>query len=257
MVFDLIAVFLLAFLLFRIAKAPDVAASIPSVLTFFLYLALFSYAFLGMETPPWLGLFTRALFGGGALWFAGELLGKEFRERRDARNYLRGLKQKQGALHELVMASHLLSHAKLGALVLIERKKPLAGWCAKGIPVDGALSRELLFSIFTPPGALHDGAVIVRKDRVAAGGVIVPLTKNARMPKELGTRHRAAVGFSEVSDAVCLVVSEETGSISLADRGSLYYDIPVEKVSGLLENALRFKLERSKSLMLTFEPQPV
>ena len=255
--FTWLAFFVLAFILLRISRVPDFAAGIPFSLFFFLYVGLLCYGFLWAGAPAWLRAFTLAVFFAGALWLIAETIWAGWKRMRQNGNYLGGLRKKQGALHELVMAGHLLSHAKLGALILLERKQSLAAWCEKGIRVNATLSRELLFSIFTPPGALHDGAVIVRRGSVATCGVIVPLSKNPDMPKELGTRHRAAVGFSEVSDALCLVISEETGSISLADRGSLYYDIPFEKLPDLLEAALRFKLQRKKSLMLSLEPQPV
>ncbi len=251
--FYLLAASTLATLVLRIGKASTFRERAPFYLFFFLYFGLFAYPFLWADAPRWFQGMNITLFSGGQLWLLAEPLASAFQNRRQSTAALRGLKKEKGGLYEVVVATRLLSQTKLGALIVIERRQSLNSWCDKGIQVDAKLSREIIFSIFTPPGTLHDGAAVIRKDRLAACGVIVPLTHANHFPKELGTRHRAAVGFSEVTDALCLVVSEESGSVSIADRGSLYYDIPFEKLPRLLERALRFQLHKNKSLIQTLE----
>ena len=122
---------------------------------------------------------------------------------------------------EIVLAATALSTQRVGALVVIEREMGLKNYRESGVAVDAALSYDLLVSIFSPGAPLHDGAVIVQKDRIAAAACFLPLTLNPRLSKELGTRHRAAIGVTEESDAVVVVVSEETGIISTVVGGDI------------------------------------
>lgn len=114
-----------------------------------------------------------------------------------------------------------MSETKTGALIVFERKTRLGSIIETGTSVDALVSEELLGTIFFPKTPLHDGAAVIRADRVVSAGCILPLTKNNSLSKELGTRHRAAIGMSEESDAVIVVVSEETGNISVATNGKL------------------------------------
>ena len=114
-----------------------------------------------------------------------------------------------------------MSRERTGALIVVERSSKLGEYIKNGVQIDGALSVELLCNLFYNHSPLHDGAVIIRDGKVAAAGCILPSSKNTALPKELGTRHRAAVGISEQSDAVVIVVSEETGGISIANNGVL------------------------------------
>ncbi len=252
--FFLLSATLFLTIVYRIWTAASVRERLLLYLLFFLYFALFSYPLLWSEAPGWFHMMNLSLFAGGQMWLLVEPVLTTFQKGRSAGSHLRGLKKEKGGLYEVIVGGHLLAQAKLGALIAIERKQSLDAWSGKGVRIDAELSREILFSVFTPPGTLHDGAAIIKKDRLIAGGVIVPLTQATHFPKELGTRHRAAVGFSEATDAVCLVISEESGSMSIADRGTLYYDIPFEKLPEFLEKALRFQLHRSKSKFQTLEP---
>lgn len=233
-------------LVYRIWKASSFAQKLFLLLTFSLYLQMGLIYFVWTSAPEWLGTSLLGWILAGQVFFSSDFLIRKWRLSRDAARRLKDLKRQRGPYHELIQAAHLLSQSALGALILIERKTPLDSWRKKGICVDAKLAKETLFSIFSPPGALHDGAAMIQNDRIAAAGIIVPLTQNPSISKELGTRHRAALGFSEVSDGLCMVISEETGSISFADRGTLYYDIPWEKIPEHLEKALRFKLPRRK-----------
>jgi diadenylate cyclase len=124
-------------------------------------------------------------------------------------------------LGELVRAAETLSEKSIGALIVIERTVGLKNIVETGTPLDARVSAELLVTVFTPPGPLHDGAVVIQGNQILAAGCILPLSQNPRLAYTLGTRHRAALGMSEESDAIVLVVSEETSQISIADGGRL------------------------------------
>lgn len=122
---------------------------------------------------------------------------------------------------EIVDAVASLSRQKIGALIVIERETGLGEVAETGTKIQGKVSSDLLINIFIPNTPLHDGAVIIKDDTVKAAGCFLPLTDNTSLSKDLGTRHRAALGISERSDCLAIVVSEETGSISIAENGSL------------------------------------
>jgi diadenylate cyclase len=124
-------------------------------------------------------------------------------------------------IQEIIKAVKVLARNKIGALIVIERETGLNDYVESGIRINGILSSEFLINIFIPNTPLHDGAVIVRGDRVLAAGCFLPLTDSQDLSTELGTRHRAAIGITENSDAVVVVVSEETGILSLANDGKL------------------------------------
>ena len=145
-------------------------------------------------------------------------------------------------IEEVVTAAAMLASRRIGAIIAIEREIGLRNYIESGIPIDSTVTYDLLISVFQPESPLHDGAVILQENRVAAAACFLPLTVNPRLSKELGTRHRAAIGLTEESDAVALVVSEETGSLSLALDGQIERDLEAEQ--------LRFRLE---ALMLQTE----
>lgn len=122
---------------------------------------------------------------------------------------------------EIVRASMSLSRQKIGALIVFEKKTGLGEIIETGTEIDSYISMELLINIFIPNTPLHDGALVIRDGRIVAAACILPLTENKELPRELGTRHRAAIGVTERSDAISLIVSEETGAISIAERGKI------------------------------------
>ncbi len=124
-------------------------------------------------------------------------------------------------INEIVRAVSVMAKNKMGALIVLERETGISEFVETGVRLDSLVSGEFLINIFIPNSPLHDGAVIIRGDRVAAAGCFLPLTENPNLAKELGTRHRAAIGITEISDSIALVVSEETGSISMAHEGRL------------------------------------
>lgn len=135
---------------------------------------------------------------------------------------------------ELVKGAFEMSATKTGALIVIEQSVALGEYERTGIPVDGLVTRQLLVNIFEKNTPLHDGAIIVRGNRVVSATCYLPLTDSLRLGKELGTRHRAAVGISEVSDSITIVVSEENGKVSLAKEGTLIRDLTPETLTAQL-----------------------
>src|SRR4029078_7452994 len=125
------------------------------------------------------------------------------------------------SIEELIVATGLLSTKRIGAIIAIERQVGLRNYIEGGIPLDAVLTYDLLVSIFQVSSPLHDGAVIVQTDRIAAAACFLPLTVNPKLSKELGSRHRAAIGLTEENDAVAIVVSEETGAISVVVAGQI------------------------------------
>ena len=137
-------------------------------------------------------------------------------------------------IDEIVKAAGKMGAAKTGALILIEHDVPLGDYKRTGIPIDALVSSQLLINIFEHNTPLHDGAVIISRNRVAAATCFLPLTDSNEISMELGTRHRAAIGVSEVSDTDVIVVSEETGHISVAKGGVLYRNLTTEQLKNML-----------------------
>ncbi|MHA1154119.1 MAG: diadenylate cyclase CdaA [Alphaproteobacteria bacterium] len=138
------------------------------------------------------------------------------------------------AQQEIISAVGKLSRRGLGALIVLEREISLGRWAKSGTPLGAEISAELLESIFTMPGPLHDGAVIISQDRITAAACILPNTERAELGYVLGTRHRAAIGLSEVSDAAVIVVSEETRAISLAYGGDIKRGLSIDDLTSEL-----------------------
>jgi diadenylate cyclase len=143
------------------------------------------------------------------------------------------------AYDDIVLAANLFSQNQTGALIVIEREIGLRTYIESGVPLDAHISYDLLATIFRPSAPLHDGAVIVQKDRVAAAACFLPLSMNPILSTQLGTRHRAGIGVTEETDAIAVIVSEETGGISLAVGGSIERDLTVEGLRDRLGALLR------------------
>ena len=155
--------------------------------------------------------------------------------------FFRYFDQQQAAgetIEEVVVAATMLSAQKKGAIVAIEREIGLRNYIESGIPLDAELTYDLLVTIFQPGSPLHDGAVILQEDRVAAAACFLPLTVNPRVSRELGTRHRAAIGLTEESDAAAIVVSEETGQISLALDGKIERGLSADELRDRLRTLI-------------------
>jgi diadenylate cyclase len=143
---------------------------------------------------------------------------------------LGGQLARREVVDDIVPAVQQMADTKTGALIVVEREIGLRTFIESGVSLDARVSRDLLCSIFERGGALHDGAVILQGDRVAAAACFLPLTTNPAIMRRLGTRHRAAIGVTEDTDALAIVVSEETGQISLAVKGVLEPDVSIERV---------------------------
>ena len=146
---------------------------------------------------------------------------------------------------EIVKSCHKLAQSAIGAIIVIEQDVGLRNYIETGTPLDAKVTSELLVSIFTPPGPLHDGAVIIEKNRVVAAGCILPLSQNPRLARSLGTRHRAGLGLSEETDSIVIIVSEETSSISLAVGGKLKRKLDINTLRNDLVGLIGIKSEES------------
>jgi uncharacterized protein (TIGR00159 family) len=135
--------------------------------------------------------------------------------------YLAEVESAEESIEELVMATSMLSTQRTGAIIAIERQIGLRNYIEGGIPLDAVMTYDLLLSIFQTSSPLHDGAVIVQNDRVAAAACFLPLTVNPKLSKDLGSRHRAAIGLTEENDSIAIVVSEQTGQISIVVDGQI------------------------------------
>ncbi|AIC92754.1 MULTISPECIES: diadenylate cyclase CdaA [Shouchella] len=141
-------------------------------------------------------------------------------------------------IEALVKATVYMGKRRIGALISIERETGLNDYAETGIPLNAHVSSELLINLFIPNTPLHDGAIVLKNDKILAAGCYLPLSEDSSISKELGTRHRAALGVSEVTDALTIIVSEETGAISISKRGTLYRDLTKEQLQDLLEQNL-------------------
>lgn len=152
------------------------------------------------------------------------------------------------ALDEVVMAADYLAQRKTGALMVLERETGLKDYLESGVNLDAKLSRQLLVSLFHTSSPLHDGGVVIRQGRIMTAGCVLPLTKNPYINKRLGTRHRAAIGLSEETDAVIVVVSEETKQISLVQHGAITTDLDPNSLRSRLDAIFVPKEYQAQSL---------
>lgn len=154
----------------------------------------------------------------------------------------------EGVYDEVILAASTLASQKTGALIVIERNVGLKNVIDGGVQLDAELSYDLLLSIFNTASPLHDGAVVVRRHRIAAASCFLPLTLNPRLSRDLGTRHRAAIGVTEDTDAVAVVVSEETGLLSFVQRGDIKRGLDATKLRGAILEALGLLPKKEREL---------
>ena len=148
------------------------------------------------------------------------------------------IQEMDGIIAQAVMACEIMSRERVGALMVFAREQRLEEYFKTGTKIDGQVSEQLIRNIFFPKASLHDGAMIIRDGRIAAAGCVLPLSDSVRLSADLGTRHRAGVGMSEASDAVVVIVSEETGTISVAVGGMLKRHLAPQTLEKLLHNEL-------------------
>ncbi|EKU70653.1 diadenylate cyclase CdaA [Selenomonas sp. F0473] len=156
----------------------------------------------------------------------------------------------QSTIREIRSAVKILSTNKIGALLVIERNMGLNDISATGIQIDGLITSDFLINVFIPNTPLHDGAAVIRGKRLIAAGCLLPLTENRTLSTELGTRHRAAIGLSEQCDALIVVVSEETGTISIAENGRIHRHLDEDQLTHILTPAFAYSARSSIFEML-------
>jgi len=162
------------------------------------------------------------------------------------------IQEMDAVIAQAVMACEIMSREKVGALMVFAREQRLEEYFKTGTQIDGQVSEQLIRNIFFPKASLHDGAMIIRDGRIAAAGCVLPLSDSVRLSADLGTRHRAGVGMSEASDAVVVIVSEETGTISVAVGGMLKRHLAPQTLEKLLHNELcpSQEIDREKNPVL-------
>ena len=163
------------------------------------------------------------------------------------------VQEMENIIAQTVMACEQLSREKVGALIVFARDTHLDEYVKTGTMIDGQVTEQLIRNIFFPKAALHDGAMIITGGRVTAAGCVLPLSNSKRLSADLGTRHRAGVGLSESSDAVVVIVSEETGTISVAVDGMLKRHLPTQMLERLLRNELIAEPDDSKKRVLKLQ----
>lgn len=220
----------------------------------FLFIFYLVSYFLGLNTILWLierivsvGIIAIVVIFQPELRKALEQLGrKKFFSGMFKENSAESARFSDKTVSELVKAAYELGKTKTGALIVIEQEVTLSDFESTGIPIDAIITSQLLINIFEHNTPLHDGAVIVRGDRVVSATCYLPLSDNMDISKELGTRHRAAVGVSEVTDSFTIIVSEETGAVSVAIGGKIIRNIDGEKLRAHLIKIQNKKVDVKK-----------
>ena len=240
-VISAIDILVVAFLIYEFLKLIKGTRAIPMLAAVILIVGAFWIAHIEqLRSVDWLitTLFPYAVFAlivvfGAEIRHALARLGRRLSASRG------GVFSHADSYEDIVLAADHFSKTMTGALIIIEREIGLRTFIESGVPLDANLSYDLLITIFRPSAPLHDGAVIVQKGRIAAAACFLPLSMNPVLSTQYGTRHRAAIGITEETDAISVVVSEETGSISLAVGGAIERDITVEYLRERLSEVLR------------------
>ena len=240
---DVVDILVVAYIIYRVMKLlKDTSAARLAKGILILVLIMLFASFLHLTMISWLlrnalsvGVFAVVVIFQPELRRALEQIGR-------GKLFHKGSELDEQELEEMLdsvaHATKVMSKNKVGALMVFERATGLAERIETGVPIDGLVSSGLLQNIFVKDTPLHDGAVIIRGNRVVAACCLLPLTENRNLSQELGTRHRAAIGMSEQSDAMILVVSEETGTISIARNGELMRYLTVDDVKEILRTAI-------------------
>ncbi|MBS4462047.1 diadenylate cyclase CdaA [Aerococcaceae bacterium zg-B36] len=248
-VLDILIVWFIIYQILLWARGTRVMNLLKGVALIFIARALSSM--LGLQTIDWL---LNQVISWGVV-AAIVLFQPEIRKALEnlGRNLFRNRKNNQNPSDKLISdiekSVQYMSRRKIGALISIESEDSLEEFVKTGIPMDSYVSNQLLINIFIPNTPLHDGAVIISDYRIASASSYLPLSESTLIPKELGTRHRAAIGLSEVTDALTVIVSEETGAISLVKRGHLHRDLSAAELDELLHQYLTSETqEQEKSI---------
>ena len=236
---DAVDILIIAFLIYRIIdliRGTRAARMLLGLL--FLFMVYLSSRFFGLYTLNWiLDNFLSSILLVIVVIFQSDI--RRALTQVGSRPFFGGERRLGGEeLEEIVRAVVTLASKRIGSLIVLEREVGLNEFVEMGTMLDAAVTKELLVSIFVPTSPMHDGAVILRKGRIAAAGCFLPLTTNPHVSRTLGTRHRAAIGLTEETDAVVIVVSEEEGSISLVSGGRITRDLDAGGLRSTLQKLL-------------------
>lgn len=246
----LLDISLVVYLIYRFSKAITGTKIMSLIRGVFLFIAAQIVAgFLGLQTISWLinQVITYGVIAGVVI-FAPELRAMLERLGRTTQLFATNTVSAEEKLIEAIVKSvAYMSPRKIGALIAVEQAQTLQEYCATGISLQADISKELLINIFIPNTPLHDGAVIIKEGKIEVASAYLPLSDSARISKEFGTRHRAAIGLSEASDALVCVVSEETGGISVAQNGLFQHNLSLEEFEGILRSTFVSREQERKS----------
>jgi diadenylate cyclase len=240
-VLSIIDILVVAFVIYEFLKLIKGTRAIPMLIAVVILAAAFWIAHQEeLKTVDWIitnilpyAIFALIVVFGAEIRHALARLGRRLSAGRG------GVFDGTDSYEDIVLAANHFSQTVTGALIVIEREIGLRTFIESGVPLDANLSYDLLTTIFRPSAPLHDGAVIIQKGRIAAAACFLPLSMNPEISTQFGTRHRAAIGITEETDAVSVVVSEESGAISLAVGGAIERDITVEYLRERLSEVLR------------------
>src|SRR6202521_1813358 len=248
---DVIDILVVSFLIYEVLKLIRGTRAVQMALGGGVLMALFYGSRWGhLETANWLirNMVGYMVFAAIVLFQADIRRALAHLGRAPFFRYFAKAESEEESIEELIVASGLLSTKRIGAIIAIERQVGLRNYIEGGIPLDAVLTYDLLLSIFQPSSPLHDGAVIVQTDRIAAAACFLPLTVNPKLSKELGSRHRAAIGLTEENDSVAIVVSEETGGISLVADGQMERGLDADSLRARLRSLVLQRRSPSRKL---------
>ena len=248
-ILDILLVWYLIYRLLMYARGTQMMNLLKGVGIFLIAKSASSLA--GLQTVDWLlgqvlswGVVAMIILFQPELRRALEILGRDLFKNRKSKN-----NPSEKLINDIEKSVQYMSKRKIGALISIEGQDGLGDYISTGIPLDAEITNQLLINIFIPNTPLHDGAVIIRDYQIAAASCYLPLSDSTLIPKELGTRHRAAIGLSEVSDAVTVIVSEETGDISVVKGDKMHRALDRNEFRNLLEEYLFVDEEDSKDIL--------
>jgi uncharacterized protein (TIGR00159 family) len=237
---DALDILLVAFIIYQLLQFIRGTHAVQMALGAFVLVVLFwTSLLLNLETVSWLlRTFLPFLVFGIIVIFQSEIRKVLAHLGKTPFLGVAGAKHKEEVIDEVVLAATTLASRKTGAIMVLEREMGLRSYIETGIALDAVLTYDLLINVFTPETPLHDGAVIVQGNRIAAAACFLPLTVNPELSRTLGSRHRAAIGLSEDTDAVAVVVSEETGVISLVEDGRIRRELDGKTLKAALVQSL-------------------
>lgn len=247
-ILDILLVWYLIYRLLIYARGTQMMNLLKGVGIFLIAKSVSSLA--GLQTVDWLlgqvlswGVVAMIILFQPELRRALEILGRDLFKNRKSRN-----NPSEKLINDIEKSVQYMSKRKIGALISIEGQDGLGDYISSGIPLDAEITNQLLINIFIPNTPLHDGAVIISDYQIAAASCYLPLSESTLIPKELGTRHRAAIGLSEVTDAVTVIVSEETGDISVVKGDKMNRALDRNEFRKILEEYLFVEEENSKDI---------